>query len=138
MSAEIKRLGYPRCPVCGAQVDGMGRQVGRVAEMDPPDPPQWWSTPCGCKLTGVQYAALSGEMREPLWRFDVPEVPAHVTALQSVERIYELDDHRWVRMPGDRWAPVWPDGRIGTARLSLIALAAYAPLVECEDPRAAS
>jgi hypothetical protein len=77
------------------------------------------------------------------WRFDVPEVPAHVTALRSINESREVDHCVWVRVEDawaleDRWAQLFPDGYIGTARLSLLALAAYAPLVECPDPRAAS
>lgn len=71
------------------------------------------------------------------WRFDVPEVPAHVTA---------VEDHRgwvWVR-DGAVWL-VWREATVIPAGTGAFAyrlhdgdLIARAPLVECPDPRAAS
>ncbi len=62
------------------------------------------------------------------WRFDVPEVPAHVTAIK------DCDGDVWLRLAPNKWgASAWP----GDAR-SFADLLDYAPLVECEDPRSVS
>lgn len=73
---------------------------------------------------------LDATWESPPWRFDVPEVPAHVTALR------DCDGTMWVRdeaEPGNWYMRYGlPIGRPYHEVLR------YAPLVECEDPRAAS
>lgn len=66
----------------------------------------------------------------PPWRLDVPEVPAHVTALKDGNGTI------WIRVPEvDRWAR-W---QVEDAHLyALRELLVFGPLVECPDPRAAS
>lgn len=73
-------------------------------------------------------AAVLGSMPMPdgqPWRFDVPEVPAHVTALR------DSDGDVWLRLARNKWsAQSWPgDDRAFADLLD------YAPLVECPDPR---
>lgn len=88
--------------------------------------PGMHSCVCGTYLVGDGPNA-----QRPPWKFDVPEVPAHVTALK--DRVGWL----WVR-EGAGWV-LWR-GSPGTGAYRLYGgdLLARAPLVECEDPRAAS
>lgn len=76
----------------------------------------------------------------PPWRFDVPEVPAHVTALRSEQPHGRM----WFRtaapkdgegLPGSWWIPVRRRKHDPGPVMHITDLATYAPLVECEDPR---
>jgi hypothetical protein len=70
------------------------------------------------------------------WRFDVPEVPAHVTAMEVegclIVRVLDM-----LNVPGGWWKQRFSDGTVDNAKPLSVWLQ-YAPLVECEDPRAAS
>jgi hypothetical protein len=72
-----------------------------------------------------------------LWRFDVPEVPPHVTALSGAH------DTTWLRIeaprgfnawPGSWWAAWLGEGRIGPVA-HFTDIVSHVPLVECPDPR---
>jgi hypothetical protein len=69
------------------------------------------------------------------WRFDVPEVPPHVTAFKT------CDGDIYVRNTDDpdRWSR-WLAGIEGQSRITVPTggLLLSAPLVECPDPRVAS
>jgi hypothetical protein len=74
------------------------------------------------------------------WRFDVPEVPAHVTALRSEQPHGRM----WFRtaapmdgegLAGSWWIPVRRRKHDPGPVMHITDLATYAPLVECEDPR---
>lgn len=91
--------------------------------------------------SGTEWSDVSGMVSEPVtvekgrtvdrWRFDVPEVPAHVTAVKDYEgEVFVRDPHDdgcWRRA-----------GHPDSYRLSTNQLLLFFPLVECEDPRAAS
>ena len=83
---------------------------------------------------GVLGRSIRGAKTEPpaaRWRFDFPEVPARVTAVE--DRVGWI----WVR-DGDGWR-LWRDFLgAGPYRIYDGDLMARAPLVECEDPRPAS
>lgn len=65
------------------------------------------------------------------WRFDVPEVPPHVTALKDVE------GYVWVRVAECWQAADDPTTEFDTFH-GLVRFVEMTPLVECPDPRAAS
>lgn len=68
----------------------------------------------------------SETVERPPWRFDVPEVPARVTAVEDGM------GWTWVR-DGAAWL-LW--GRPASYRIYDRDLIGRLPLVECEDPRA--
>lgn len=74
------------------------------------------------------------------WRWDVPHVPARVTALSGVQETLWLRQEAprgFAKWPGSWWASQHADGSVGpTAHLTDIV--SHAPLVEAVDPRAAS
>ncbi len=71
----------------------------------------------------------------PPWRFDVPAIPAHVTAVQ------DDDGDLYVRHADnpDRWSR-WLAALGDHARITVSTkgLLFALPLVECEDPRSTS
>lgn len=81
----------------------------------------------------VEEAVRWTEAQSEPWRFDVPEVPDSVRAFADRDRTV------WVLVRPARWAE-WDLVRRGTAYAEIVIadLLRYAPLVECEDPRAAS
>jgi len=64
------------------------------------------------------------------WRFDVPEVPARVTAFRDAHGSI------WVRTAAGWWRLL--DDPLDVIGKPLAWVLQYAPLMECEDPRAAS
>jgi len=77
---------------------------------------------------------LAGTIAKPEpWRFDVPEVPARVTALKG------RYGNVWVRAEDgywNRWSAL--QGKVAPGWRPVEAIFEEAPLVECPDPRAAS
>jgi hypothetical protein len=68
------------------------------------------------------------------WRFDVPEVPAHVTAME-VEGCLIVRVPGMPSVPGGWWKQRFSDGTVDNAKPLSVWLQ-FAPLVECPDPRA--
>ena len=92
---------------------------------------------CGGEPSEEQAARLLAALTPAPWRFDVPEVPAHVTCFQDAARLV------WVRLIDDPpfWGQWWGGTRgLGSRRLRIGEAINFCtlPLVECEDPRAAS
>lgn len=114
----------PSCPVCRQPIGGARYGGGRIREDGPTTPLIATAQPCGCQLNLNQYKALKGALR-PLWRFDVPEIPARVTAVEDGM------GWTWVR-DGAAWV-LW--GRPASYRVYDRDLIVRLPLVECEDPR---
>jgi hypothetical protein len=67
------------------------------------------------------------------WRFDVPEVPDHITALEVggclIVRVLDM-----LNVPGGWWKQRFSDGTVDNAKPLSVWLQ-FAPLVECPDPR---
>lgn len=89
-----------------------------------------WSDLADMMKNGRIEIKSSSEERAP-WRFDVPEVPAHVTALKDAGGTV------WLRLPDDTWTANEYVRTVG-ARFTHMADSARMPLVECPDPRTAS
>lgn len=118
---------WPSCPTCGRTVNAVALEWGKRGEFDPSKPARWWAKPCCCALTAEQHRELSNALR-PRWRFDVPEVPPGVTALEDGGGTV------WLRLPDDTWTANEYVRNAG-ARFTHMADSARLPLVECEDPR---
>lgn len=105
-------------------------RVGPHECKDPSDhKPGMHSCVCGTYLVG------DGGRPGP-WRFDVPEVPDSVTAIKGETDVRE---HIFVRLSAGWWRQ-WSTQAsclVGEP-LPTREILEYAPLVECEDPRAAS
>jgi hypothetical protein len=119
---------WPSCPGCGRSVYSVALEWGKRQDLEPLEPARWWAKPCCCPLTAEQHAALSKALR-PAWRFDVPEVPPRVTAIR------DCDGDVWLRT-GDFWCLT--SDRPGRPGSDFRDVLPHGPLVECEDPRAAS
>jgi len=97
---------------------------------------QWHAAPVDvaslppCRPCAKRAGITIPEPERPLWRFDVPEVPARITAVEDAV------GWTWVR-EGAVWVLWRGTPGAGVYRISGRDLIGRLPLVECPDPRAA-
>jgi hypothetical protein len=146
MSAEISG-DYERVTVVLRRKDGQTRTIDLDGSYQPLGI-EWDSTGHAVDVTSSTYVELrhvatttrikvSGTVVKPTpWRFDVPEVPARVTAME-VEGCLIVRVPDMPSAPGGWWKQRFSDGTVDNAK-PLSTWLQFAPLVECPDPRAAS